>query len=215
VTARAGVDVDLVSKWVRGWALSRGKAAPETIEGGWRVQVDEPEQIARYVFPSGSEAVRRLTRSISPALTPIKVCAIADEVAPLLTPPWRIDRTSPMMIKPALTRVETNVTGGYTPMVTGVGNVLIAMALTDANDIVAGGRVALIDEIAVFDQIWTHDAHRRRGLASNVMRTLENVAVERGATRGMLVATEAGRAVYSTLGWRVYAPYTTAIVPNA
>ncbi|MFZ2031831.1 MAG: GNAT family N-acetyltransferase [Vitreimonas sp.] len=147
-------------------------------------------------------------------LTPIKVCAAPDAVAPLLAPPWVIDRTSPMMTKPTLATAEASVAEHYATMVTGAGDVLLAMALTNTHDLVAGGRIALIDDIAVFDQIWTHEAHRRRRLASSVMRTLENVAVQRGAARGMLVATDAGCALYSTLGWRVYAPYTTAIVPT-
>ena len=50
----------------------------------------------------------------------------------------------------------------------------------------------MVEGIAVFDHIWTHEAHRRRRLGSSVMRALENVAVERGAACGMLVATDAG-----------------------
>jgi GNAT superfamily N-acetyltransferase len=209
-----GVDPELVGKWLRGWALSREKPAPEAIEGGWRVAVNEPDQVARYVFPNCGEAVRRLTEVTSPTLTPIKVCATPDAVAPLLAPPWVIDRTSPMMTKTTFASAETGVANGYATMVTGAGDVLLAMALTNTHDLVAGGRIALIGDVAVFDQIWTHEAHRRRGLGSSVMRTLENVAVQRGASRGMLVATDAGCALYSTLGWLVYTPYTTAIVPN-
>lgn len=200
---------------LRGWALSRGKSAPDAIDGGWRVQVNEPDQIARYLFPQASEHVRRLTGATAPTLTPIKICATPDDVAPLLAPPWVIDRTAPMMAKGALQVSEAPVGEGYAIVVTGAGDVLVGFAITDADDIVAGGRVALIDEVAVFDQIWTHEAHRRRRLGSAIMRTLENAAVTRGAQRGMLVATDAGCALYQTLGWQVYAPYTTAIVPSA
>ncbi|MBS0385857.1 MAG: GNAT family N-acetyltransferase [Proteobacteria bacterium] len=200
---------------MRGWALSRGKPSPEAIDGGWRVQVDEPEQIARYVFPSADESVRRLTESTSPALTPIKVCASPDAVAPRLASPWVIDRTSPMMTKPALAMADAMVAADYSVASTGAGAVLIAFAMTNAGDIAAGGRVALIEDVAVFDQIWTHEAHRRRGLASAVMQTLENAAAARSAQRAILVATDAGCALYKTLGWRVYAPYTTAIAPQA
>lgn len=208
-------DPQLVGKWLRGWALSRGKPAPEAIDGGWRVKVGEPDQIARYVFPQADEALRRLTTSTSPALTPIKVCATPEETAPLLSPPWVIERSAPMMTKPTLVAADTAAAGDYTILVTGTGDVLIAMAVTTAHDIVAGGRIAFVDDIAVFDQVWTHDEHRRRRLGSSVMRTLENAAIARGAALGMLVATEAGSALYSTLGWRTYAPYTTAIVAAA
>jgi len=209
------VDPELVAKLIRGWALSRGKPAPEAIDGGWRIQVNEPDQVARYIFPHATEHVLRLTKSISPALTPIKICASPDEVAPLLAPPWIIDRTAPMMTKVALASAEVDVAVGYSVALTGAGRVVIAFAVTNADDIVAGGRVAFIDNVAVFDEIWTHEAHRRRRLGSAVMRTLENQAIACGAHHGTLVATDAGCALYQTLGWEVYSPYTTAIVPQA
>ncbi len=203
-----------MAKWLRGWALSRAKAPPEAIEGGWRVQVDEPDQIARYVFPVAGEAVRHLTASISPALTPIKICASPEAVAPLIAPPWTIDRTTIMMTKTALAAAEARASEGYNMVLTGAGDLLIAFAASGADDIVAGGRAALIEDVAVFDQIWTHEAHRRKRLASAMMRTLENAAITRGAVRGMLVATDVGRAVYQTLGWSIYSPYTTALAPQ-
>ncbi len=212
---RGDIDPSLVAKWLRGWALSRGKPPPEAIAGGWRVAVNEPDQIERYVFARGGEDVRRLTASMAPALTPIKICATPDEAAPLLAPPWAIERTSSMMTKPALSACEARIADGYRLAVTGAGDVVIAFAITGAGDIAAGGRAALIGEVAVFDQISTQEAHRRRALGGAIMRSLENAVVARGAERGMLVATDAGRALYQTLGWDAYAPYTTALAPGA
>jgi hypothetical protein len=45
-----------------------------------------------------------------------------------------------------------------------------------------------------------------------VMGTLASDAVSRGATRGLLVATPEGRALYSTLGWSQIAPYCNAVI---
>jgi len=208
------IDVALVAKWLRGWALSRGKPAPKTIVGGWRVEVNEPDQVARYVFPRADETVGHLTQTIRPALTPIKVCASAQDVAPLLASPWIVQRTSPMMIKAPLTMAPPDQRNGYFVVVTGAGDVLIAMAVTGSGDVVAGGRVALVGDVAMFDQISTQEAHQRKGLGSAVMRALENAAADRGAERGILVATDAGCALYRTLGWTTYTLYTTALVPN-
>src|SRR6185503_11355662 len=102
-TRKTYIDVALVAKWLRGWALSREKPAPEPIVGGWRVEVNEPDQVARYVFPRADEPLAHLTQAIRPVLTPIKVCASAREVAPLLAPPWIVHREAPMMTKPSLT----------------------------------------------------------------------------------------------------------------
>lgn len=210
----ARIDPDLVAKWLRGWALSRGKPGPEAIAGGWRVCVNEPDQIERYVFAGAGEYVRRLMASIAPPLTPIKICATPDEVAPLLTPPWVIDRTSPMMTKPMLAASEAIAIDNYCVALTGAGDVVIAFAVTGEGEAAASGRAALVGDVAVFDQILTQQAHRRRGLGGAIMRALENAAVARGAQRGMLVATEAGCGLYKTLGWELYAPYTTAIAPS-
>jgi GNAT superfamily N-acetyltransferase len=181
--------------------------------GGWHVEVNEPDQVARYVFPRADETIEHLTQTIRPALTPIKVCASAQEVAPRLAPPWIMQRTSTMMSKPSLMIAPSDQRDGYFVAVTGAGDVVIAMAVTRRGDVVAGGRVALVSDVAVFDQISTQEAHQRKGLGSAVMRALENAAIDRGAGRGMLVATEAGCALYQTLGWTIYAPYTTALVP--
>ena len=48
----------------------------------------------------------------------------------------------------------------------------------------------------------TAEAHRRRGLGAFVMRTLADRALEQGAVLGVLGATDAGRALYETLGWK-------------
>jgi GNAT superfamily N-acetyltransferase len=216
VTVRAGrVDPVLVGKWIRGWALSREKPQPQAIAGGWRVDVNEPEQAVRYVFSHADETVQQLTASISPRFTPVKICATPEDVAPLLAAPWVVERTAPMMTKVALAKSPSGRPDDYSVVLTGAGDVLIAFALTHGGDIAAGGRVALVDDVAVFDQISTNQAHQRRGLGGAIMRALENAAVERSAKRGMLVATDAGSALYLTLGWEVYGPYTTAIVPGA
>ncbi|WP_311137702.1 GNAT family N-acetyltransferase [Streptomyces sp. I6] len=59
---------------------------------------------------------------------------------------------------------------------------------------------------AVIDQIETAAEHRRKGLGSLVMRTLQHSAAERGATSGVLGGTPGGRALYESLGWRAIAP---------
>ncbi|WP_127356693.1 GNAT family N-acetyltransferase [Actinacidiphila soli] len=63
-------------------------------------------------------------------------------------------------------------------------------------------------DAAVFDQIETSPAHRRKGLGSLVMRALANAAYDAGATTGVLGATVEGRALQESLGWRTDAPLT-------
>jgi hypothetical protein len=46
------------------------------------------------------------------------------------------------------------------------------------------------------------------------MRTLEGRASTHVARKGLLVATEAGRALYERLGWSVVSPYVSAVIPG-
>jgi GNAT superfamily N-acetyltransferase len=90
----------------------------------------------------------------------------------------------------------------------------VAMASVSAADgsHAADGRLVVVDGHAIFDRIATGEAHRRRGLGAAVMTALHERARELGARRGLLAATEAGHALYRTLGWQVQAPYSSAVI---
>ena len=65
----------------------------------------------------------------------------------------------------------------------------------------------------VYDRIVTEEAHRRRGLGRALMAALRDTRRDPGS-REVLTATPMGRALYESIGWRVYAPYTTAVIPD-
>ncbi|MEU4930689.1 GNAT family N-acetyltransferase [Streptomyces yokosukanensis] len=67
------------------------------------------------------------------------------------------------------------------------------------------GQMASLGEAVVVDRVMTEEAHRRRGLGDFVMRALADHALEAGAVLGVLGATDAGRALYETLGWKKHA----------
>ena len=77
-------------------------------------------------------------------------------------------------------------------------------------EVAARGKAALTGEFAVIDQVETAPDHRRRGLGKSVMSALSEATTRRGATTGVLVATEDGRALYSRLGWTLVSPVTAA-----
>jgi GNAT superfamily N-acetyltransferase len=81
--------------------------------------------------------------------------------------------------------------------------------LTANGDVASIGRVAFTGEFAIYDRIETRKDHRRRGLATVVMHTLQRIAFARSRARGVLVATADGRALYEGLGWHLHSLYTT------
>jgi GNAT superfamily N-acetyltransferase len=104
----------------------------------------------------------------------------------------------------------TSVPDGYRMRVWSVGGVRRLLVAAPDGSLAARGQVAPRGATAVFDQIETAPAHRRRGLGSIVMRTLQATAAAEGAETGVLAGTPAGRALYESLGWHVEAPLTSA-----
>ncbi|WP_328750454.1 GNAT family N-acetyltransferase [Streptomyces sp. NBC_00285] len=109
---------------------------------------------------------------------------------------------------PAAARM--NVPDGYRMRVWSAGGARRMLVTAPDGSLAARGQVAPTGATAVFDQIETAPAHRRRGLGSVVMRTLQASAAAEGAETGVLAGTPAGRALYESLGWHVEAPLTSA-----
>jgi GNAT superfamily N-acetyltransferase len=78
-------------------------------------------------------------------------------------------------------------------------------------EVAARGMAAIVGRDAVMHDIQTDQAHRRRGLGSVVMGALSRRAIERGAVKGLLMATTEGEYLYRKLGWTSEATMVTAI----
>jgi GNAT superfamily N-acetyltransferase len=145
----------------------------------------------------------------------LKVCAAPEVMQMFLPPRWIIQPLGFMMISTAEDREQdVSLSNAYTLDLTEAPTVTVAKVLRANREIASIGRVVFVDEFAIYDRIETHNDHRRRGLASAVMSSLQSVALARGNTRGVLVATADGRALYETLGWRLHSLYTTAVIPG-
>ena len=64
------------------------------------------------------------------------------------------------------------------------------------------------ESLASMQNIWTEPDHRRRGLAGQIVRAMIGWCRGHGVRRLVLNATEAGRGIYTELGFR---PSTTAM----
>lgn len=211
-----GIDPVLLAGWAAAWAISRGKPAPVPVRGGFYLEDGRPRQKARYVFPEvREEVVRAMTAAIDEPFVYLKFCAPRAAVEPLLPDGWKIADPGFMMTAGAdvLSR-SSPMPEGYAASLTDAGGV-IALSVTDgAGETAARGRLILQGALASFDQIETEEAYRRRGLGSAVMQALGAEAIGRGARRGILVATPAGRGLYESLGWELLSDYTSAFLPG-
>ncbi len=85
---------------------------------------------------------------------------------------------------------------------------------TEAGMLAASGYITFSDDFAIYDRIVTQPGHRRRGLAGIVMKQLEAIGKNHGRHKGILVATDQGKVLYETLGWKLHALFSTALIPG-
>jgi len=207
-------DPQLVAQWVQGWSLAREVAPPIWENGVYRVEVGWPDVIRRFVFPSLTPAVAQLAETISDPYIILKIFAAPEEVRKCLPSNWMVHPPAFMMtcLQPMKT-INTQLDKEYTLDIADNIPVPIARVLTTQGEVAAIGRIAFTEDAGIYDRIETHPLHRRRGLGSIIMKALESVGTARGITKGLLVATAPGRALYETLGWKVHSLYTTAEIP--
>ncbi|ANE52009.1 GNAT family N-acetyltransferase [Flavisolibacter tropicus] len=209
------VDPHIVETWAKGWSLAREVSLPVKEKDGWRVDVGWPQQRVRYVFPHLSNTFQQLAETISEPWHFLKVCAPPEAVETLLPARWRIQPLRFMMtcFKP-MSSTKAGLPKGYRLELEKNIPVPIAKVISEDGEIAAIGRVALVNDFIIYDRIETHPAHRHRGLGSTIMKALETIGFEQGGTKGVLVATPDGKALYESLGWQLYTLYTTAVIPE-
>lgn len=76
----------------------------------------------------------------------------------------------------------------------------------------SSGRVVCLDNWAIYDRIETSQYHQRKGLGSCLFGELQKIADKKGIENNILVATEEGRLLYESLGWKVVSLYTSVVI---
>lgn len=204
-------DFALIERWLTGRSLARGLPLPVHDAGGLRVEVDSPTEVRRHIFLDAGAALQRCAAHINAPAIFLKAPVAPEVMRAALAPHWEIDEPGYLMSGPARMKGDAVLPPGYRIAVEPEHGGQIARVLNASGELAAAGRVSLHAGCAVFDQIVTDEKHRRLGLGTLVMHTLDALAGKAGVTERLLVATEAGRLLYERLGWQVLAPWSTAV----
>ena len=204
----AAITDALVRDWLSARSLARGLPLPVADYGAYRVDTGAPDEIKRWVFAAPGPGIGALARAIHAPGYLIKLCGPVTQLQPLLPPGWQVKDSGYMMAGPGIGAVLPASPAGYTVALDQHGPVRHVRILAADGALAASGYAAETDAACVLDRIATDPAHRRRGLATLVVQTL--LSRKRSpAVPELLVATEAGCALYRTLGWRILSPYST------
>lgn len=206
------LDLDLIQRWLGGRSLARGLPLPQHEGGGLRVDVGSAAEVRRHVFLDAGPAPQACAARIDAPRIFLKAAVAPHVLRAALPAQWDIEAPGYLMQGPASMPRLTVLPPDYHITVQAEHGGHLARVLHASGALAASGRLALHEGCAVFDQIVTEEAHQRRGLGSVVMLTLDDLAARAGIGERLLVATEAGRALYENLGWRVLAPWATAVL---
>ena len=210
--------LDIFSAWCRGWAITREVPPPVPHADGLRIEVGMPRQARRYVFPHASQALHELGETVTEPWVFLKACATSDELRALLPARWEMqDEHYLMTCGDDAFAGSDAIAPGYTLDVQDDADrsrrAHVEVRARDGG-LAASGHIALDEGFAIYDRIVTDPEHQRRGLGRAVMHALQALARAHGRHANVLVATTEGRALYESLGWRLHAPWATAVIPG-
>lgn len=204
------VEAHILRAWLSARSVARGVPAPLPDCDGFRVDTNSAEEVVRWVFPKMAHGLANLARRIDQPRHFLKLCGSSDELRAAVPGSWHIHEQRYFMrtsVEPHTRRLPA----GYRIEVERTGAVVAARILTTAGSIAASGYAAETPEAFSYDRIATAPEHRRKGLGNAIMTTL-HAAKRNTRAIELLVATEEGHALYSTLGWETLSPYSTASI---
>ena len=208
----SAVDPELVRGWLAARSVARGLPAPVADHGGYRVDTGSEAEVRRWVFPHMVAGLGGLARSLSAPRHMIKYCGSADRLRAALPGGWQLHPPGYLMIAGQVAPTGP-LADDYRLEVTADGAVIAARILSPTGALAASGYAATAAGVFVYDRIVTEPGHRRIGLGGAIMAALRQAKADSNAAEA-LVATNEGRALYVSLGWRVISLFVTASIPE-
>jgi len=209
------VSKDTIEKWLKGWSLSRELPMPIAYKSGFKVEVGYPNQKTRYVFPTLNDDFIELISSITDPWVYLKVCASPEEVKSQISGKWEIQPQGYMMsCSHSMNIPDNSLHHDYQLEYESYNSTYVVKIMTKDGQLACTGRLVLVNDMAVYDRISTENNHQRKGLATFLMKELEKIALSKGIVNHFLVATEAGKPLYQSLGWKIESCYTSIVIPG-
>ncbi len=205
------VDMYLLAQWLAARSIARGLPLPVAEHGGLRVDTGLQEEHSRYVFAGPAPGIQELAEAIHAPHIFIKMCGAANQLLAQVPHRWQLQPGAYLMTQEGYRSPVPSLPHGYRLQVVTEYPITIARVFTEDDTLVASGNAVEYEGVFIFDRIATEPAHQHQGLGAAVMAALGGAQRSKAAQR-VLVATEAGRSLYSTLGWSVLSHYATVTI---
>lgn len=209
------VSAKIVESWLKGWCLSREVSFPVPYKSGFYVNVGDEKQKERFVFPELNDDFFQLAHSITGPWIYLKASVPPDQITDQIPVRWKLQPQGYMMtcFHP-MNFPDTSLAEGYHLEFSEYNTTFVITIVAENGEQASIGRISLIDDVAVYDRIITEKNHQRKGLARFLLKELEKIALSKGFYKNILVATEEGKLLYETLGWKLYCLHTSIVIPS-
>ncbi|MFC9889011.1 GNAT family N-acetyltransferase [Streptomyces pilosus] len=203
---------ELIRRWLTGWTVARSLPGAEPAgsagdglrsecrQPGREVEVfalradEDPGSVTRLA--AAVAAARQVTWLTVPTLRPGAVESAVDAAG------LELHRRSEWLMTTDLTGHPRHAPAApYGIEARTEGPVTEVTLRGPTGEVAARGTVAVVGADATADRVETDPEHRRRGLGRAVMGALAEAALAQGARTGLLLASEEGQRLYSSLGW--------------
>ncbi|MDR3022922.1 GNAT family N-acetyltransferase [Chryseobacterium sp.] len=211
------VSAEIVENWLKGWCLSREVSFPVQYKSGFHVMVGDEKQKERFVFPELNDDFFELADLIDEPWVYLKVSTSPEEFIEKIPERWKLQPQGYMMTCfHSMNFPEISLAEGYHLEFSEYNTTFVVRIVAENGEQASIGRVSLINgaAIAIYDRIITEKNHQRKGLASFLLKELEKIALSKGFSNNLLVATEEGRRLYETLGWKMYCLHSSIVIPS-
>jgi hypothetical protein len=210
---KKNIPLDILEKWLKGWALSRELPLPVKYKSGYMIDVGYENQKRRYVFTEPNNDYIQLSKSIDEPWVYLKACTAPDKLKSMLSKKWVIEPQGYMMsCSTQMSFSNRNLSDDYKFEFDNYNSTFVIRIVTKNGELASIGRVVLVDDLAIYDRISTEVNHRRKGLGAILMKELEKIALANNVSNNFLVATEEGKSLYLSLGWEIYSLYSSAVI---
>lgn len=204
----------LLFGWLAARSRARGLPAPVPDQGGFRVDTGGDTEICRWAFTRPCAGLTALGETLDAPGYFLKLCGRGEDLLAALPPRWRLREPGFCMRGPGAPSLPAALPAGYALRIDHEAGVSRVVIRAPGGQLAASGSAAEAAGVFVYDRIITEPDYRRKGLGRSVMAALRETRTNRAATE-LLVATDDGRALYSTLGWTVISLFVTAEIPPA
>lgn len=203
----ADVPDNLLPAWVAGWSACRGYSPAREAGHPAIVLADKTGDWEFFAYEPGDEEFADLARNtLESPKRMLTVLTRDPQRYHMLAPQHglRVHHSDQSMMVTDMSEQDAEDPWyrdtDFKTVIDRDGNVHRARVMYGEEE-AAHGVMAVVDGVAVFDHIETHNNFRRRGLATHIMRALAASAFEHLVETGLLIASHDGRMLYQHLGW--------------